>query len=87
MACGATVMATRCGALPDVAGDGIEFVTAGDADAQARALRDLVHDGARRDARSRAGLAAAAQLSWDATARATVEVYRSLGVALPRIDR
>jgi glycosyltransferase involved in cell wall biosynthesis len=85
MACGATVMATRCGALPDVAGDGIEFVAAGDADAQARALRDLVHDPARREARARAGRAAAGLLSWEATARATVDVYRSLGVVMPRI--
>jgi len=82
MACGATVMATRCGALPDVAGDGIEFVPAGDATAQARVLRDLVHDPARRAERARAGEAAAARLSWDATARATIAVYRSLGVSV-----
>ena len=51
MACGATVMATRCGALPEVAGDAIEFVPIGDADAQAGALRDLVNDPARRNER------------------------------------
>jgi glycosyltransferase involved in cell wall biosynthesis len=82
MACGATVMATRCGALPDVAGDGIEFVPIGDADAQGAALRDLAHDPERRAERSRAGLVAAARLSWSTTARETVAVYRSLGVAL-----
>ncbi|MDQ1467928.1 MAG: hypothetical protein QOH10_2343, partial [Actinomycetota bacterium] len=81
MACGATVMATRCGALPDVAGDGIEFVPVGDADAQANALRDLANDPARRAERSRAGLLAAARLSWAATARGTAAVYRSLGIA------
>jgi glycosyltransferase involved in cell wall biosynthesis len=81
MACGATVMATRCGALPEVAGDGIEFVPVGDAEAQALALRELVNDPARRIERSRAGLAAAGRLSWRATANATVDVYRSLGVA------
>ena len=80
MACGATVMATRCGALPEVAGDGIEFVPIGDADAQAIALRELVNDSARRANRSRAGLAAARRLSWTATAAATVDVYRSLGL-------
>jgi glycosyltransferase involved in cell wall biosynthesis len=84
MACGATVMATRCGALPDVAGDGIEFVAAGDADSQARALRELVRDPERRAERARAGQSAAARLSWTATAHATADVYRSLGVALPR---
>jgi glycosyltransferase involved in cell wall biosynthesis len=86
MACGATVMATRCGALPDVAGDGIEFVAAGDVNAQAGALRDLVNDPARRSERARAGFVAAARLSWDATATATVDVYRSLGVSGLRMD-
>ena len=85
MACGAIVMATRCGALPEVAGDGIEFVPIGDADAQAAALRELVNDAARRAERSRAGLAAAAQLSWSAAAAATVDVYRSLGVGSGRM--
>jgi glycosyltransferase involved in cell wall biosynthesis len=82
MACGATVMATRCGALPEIAGEGIEFVPVGDSDAQAVALHDLVNDPARRAERSRAGIAAAGRLSWAATARRTVDVYRSLGGAL-----
>jgi glycosyltransferase involved in cell wall biosynthesis len=85
MACGATVMATRCGALPEVAGDGIEFVPVGDSDAQAAALRDLVNDPDRRAVRSRAGIAAAGRLSWVATARETAAVYRSLGVGSGRM--
>ena len=85
MACGATVMATRCGALPEVAGDGIEFVPIGDADAQAAALRDLVNDPGRRAERSRAGVAAAGRLSWTAAAGGTVDVYRSLGVGSARM--
>ena len=80
MACGATVMATKCGALPDIAGDGIEFVPVGDAEQQGQALRDLANDPARRAERSRAGLLAAAQLTWTATASATADVYRSLGI-------
>ena len=84
MACGAIVMATRCGALPEVAGDGIEFVPVGDAEAQAIALHDLVNDHTRRIERSRAGLAAAGRLSWSTTAKETVAVYRSLGVAPDR---
>ena len=85
MACGATVMATRCGALPEVAGDGIEFVPIGDADAQGDALRELVNDPARRAERSRAGLAAAGRLSWTAAAGATADVYKSLGVGSGRM--
>jgi glycosyltransferase involved in cell wall biosynthesis len=80
MACGATVVATRCGALPDVAGDGVEFVPAGDAPVQAEVLRALFADEARRTERRAAALAAAGALSWDAAARETVAVYRSLGV-------
>jgi glycosyltransferase involved in cell wall biosynthesis len=85
MACGATVMATRCGALPDVAGDGIEFVDVGDAEMQSRALRELVNDPARRAERSRAGLVAASRLSWAATARQTIDVYRSLGLVVEKV--
>jgi glycosyltransferase involved in cell wall biosynthesis len=85
MACGATVMATRCGALPEVAGDGIEFVPVGDADRQATVLRELANDPARRAVLSRAGLVAAGRLSWAAAARGTADVYRSLGVAPGRI--
>jgi glycosyltransferase involved in cell wall biosynthesis len=84
MACGATVMATRCGALPEVAGDGVEFVPIGDVDAQASTLRELAADPARRAHRSRAGVIAAARLSWAAAARGTVDVYRSLGIATGR---
>jgi glycosyltransferase involved in cell wall biosynthesis len=80
MACGATVMATRCGALPEVAGDGIEFVPIGDADAQGAVLRELAHDAARRAERARSGLVAAGRLSWAAAARGTADVYRKLGV-------
>ncbi|MCU1427140.1 MAG: glycosyltransferase [Actinomycetia bacterium] len=81
MACGATVVATRVGALPDVAGEGIEFVPIGDPGRQADVLRALVADPARRAERRDAALAAAGALTWDAAARETVAVYRTLGVA------
>jgi glycosyltransferase involved in cell wall biosynthesis len=81
MACGATVVATRVGALPDVAGDGIEFVPIGDAAQQAAVLKELFEDEARRTARRAAAIRAAGALSWDAAARETVAVYRSLGVS------
>jgi glycosyltransferase involved in cell wall biosynthesis len=82
MASGATVMATRVGALPDVVGDGVEFVPIGDAEQQAKVLRALFADSDRRAARRAAGLAAAAALTWDAAARGTAAVYRTLGVAV-----
>jgi glycosyltransferase involved in cell wall biosynthesis len=80
MASGATVMATRVGALPDVVSDGVEFVPVGDAEQQAKVLRALFADADRRAERRTAGLAAAAALTWDAAARETAAVYRSLGV-------
>jgi glycosyltransferase involved in cell wall biosynthesis len=82
MACGATVMATRVGALPEVAGDGVEFVAVGDAEQQAKALRALFADADRRAERRAAGLNAAAALTWDAAAQGTASVYRTLGIAV-----
>jgi glycosyltransferase involved in cell wall biosynthesis len=78
MACGAVVMATGVGALPEVAADGIETVPAADADAQAHALRELLHDDARRAARRVAAARAVSALSWDRAARETVAVYKTL---------
>jgi glycosyltransferase involved in cell wall biosynthesis len=80
MACGATVVATRVGALPDVAGDGIEFVPIGDEQQLAKVLRELFDDDARRTERRDAALRAAGALSWGTAARETVDVYRALGV-------
>jgi glycosyltransferase involved in cell wall biosynthesis len=82
MACGATVVATRVGALPDVAGDGIEFVPIGDEQRLASVLRELFDDEARRTERRDAALRAAQALSWDQAATETVAVYRSLGVTV-----
>jgi glycosyltransferase involved in cell wall biosynthesis len=82
MACGATVVATRVGALPDVAGDGIEFVPIGDERRLASVLRELFDDEARRTERRDAALRAAEALSWDRAASETVAVYRSLGITV-----
>jgi len=81
MACGATVVATRVGALPDVARDGIEFVPIGDEQQLAKVLRELFDDESRRTERRDAALRAARALSWDTAARQTVDVYRALGVS------
>ncbi len=76
LACGAVVMATRVGALAEVAPEGIEFVAIGDIDAQARALRELFHDVARGEALRTKGLVEVSRLSWARAARETVDVYR-----------
>lgn len=76
MACGAVVLATRVGAIDDVAAGGYEPVPVGDAEAMAAAIRALVADDERRAARRAAGVARAGALSWPATAAGTVAVYR-----------
>ncbi len=80
MACGAAVVATCVGALPDVVGDGARLVPVDDEAALAAGLRDVVRDpDANRFLRS-AGQHAMKQLSWAATAAQTLDVYRRLGV-------
>jgi glycosyltransferase involved in cell wall biosynthesis len=80
MAAGGVVVATRVGALPEIGGQAIEFVPAGDAERQAAVLAELAGDPERREERRRAGLAAAARLSWPDTAARTAAVYATLGV-------
>ncbi len=77
LACGATVMATRVGALGDVAPTGIAFVPIGDADAQASRLRELFADTDQRGDLARAGLAEVRRLSWSSTALQTAAVWRA----------
>lgn len=80
MAMGATVVATDAGALPEVLGDGASIVPAGDAGALAEAIRRLADAPEERAALARRGRARAAGFRWEAAARKTLEVYRSLGV-------
>lgn len=80
MACGAAVVASRVGALPETLAEAAVLVPPADPDALVRALRDLLADDAARVELAAAGIARAAGFSWDATARGTLVVYRSLGI-------
>jgi glycosyltransferase involved in cell wall biosynthesis len=80
MACGAPVIASAIAPLRYTLGDAAEFVSPGDVEALAEVLTHLWSDESRRTALATAGLARARGFSWDATARRTAEVYRSLGV-------
>lgn len=80
MACGAAVVATAVGALPEVADGAAALVPHGDHDALVAALGAVWRDGERRAALAEAGLACARSLSWRATAARTADVYRTLGV-------
>lgn len=82
MACGAAVVATKVGALPELVGDTLDLVTVGDADGLRQALSAAVGDPAHQSQLRACGQKAVAALSWSDTARKTLDVYRSLGVSL-----
>jgi glycosyltransferase involved in cell wall biosynthesis len=73
MACGAPVVAARNDAAEEVAGDAAVLVDPLDPDAIAAGITEAID---RRDDLRAQGLARAAAFSWEASARATVAVYR-----------
>ncbi len=82
MACGAPVVSTPVPAVTEAVRDGAATFTAGDVDGLARTLRELLADDAMRAELAARGAAAVRTLSWDRTARATAEVYRTLGLTV-----
>jgi glycosyltransferase involved in cell wall biosynthesis len=76
MAAGCPVIATDRPTVPEVVGDAGLLVDPTDVDALAEALRSVVGDERRREEMRRSGLARAAELTWERTARETVGVYR-----------
>ncbi len=72
---GVPVVASTGGALPEVAGSAALLVSPDDPDAIARALHRAVADRDLRQDLIRRGRARAAQLTWEATARATANLY------------
>ncbi|MEM9563992.1 MAG: glycosyltransferase family 1 protein [Actinomycetota bacterium] len=82
MARGRPVVASAVGGLPDVAADGAELVRPGDVDQLAKVIGELWHDDDRRRELGERGRIAAGRLSWSATAAATLDVYRTLGLSV-----
>lgn len=78
MAAGTPVIASDIPALREVAGDAAVLVPPGDADAWAQALEGLLAEPTRRAALVEAGRHRASRYSWEATAAATLAVYREL---------
>jgi glycosyltransferase involved in cell wall biosynthesis len=81
LACGAVVVATRVGALPETLGEAAVLVPPQDEDALVQALRQVLHDHERVVELREGALVQAARLTWQVTAAATLEVYRSLGIS------
>lgn len=75
MACGTPVVTSRGGGTEEVAGGAAVLVDPLDAASIAAGIEEAI---ARRDALREAGLARAAQFSWDDAARRTVELYREV---------
>jgi glycosyltransferase involved in cell wall biosynthesis len=79
MACGAPVVCSNAGALPEVAGDAALSVAPQDVRALAQAIgRTLTDEGLRRRLATQSR-AQAARFSWDRTARRTLAVYHAVG--------
>jgi len=72
MACGAPVLASDCGALPEVVGDGGLYFDPHDPDAIATAIRRIVTDDSLRDDLAARGLARVPGFTWERAARMTL---------------
>jgi alpha-1,3-rhamnosyl/mannosyltransferase len=78
MACGTPVIAGNASSLPEIAGDAALWVDPQDAGALRAALQAVLESEALRGRLARAGLARAAQFTWQSTATKTLAVYREL---------
>ena len=77
MTCGAAVASSRAGALAETAGPAA-VLDPDDPEQMAATIGRLIDDGDERARLAGAGIAWAARFDWDATARATADVYRSV---------
>lgn len=78
MACGAPVVSSAGGSLPEVLGDAALIIPGFDAAEWAAQIQGLLGDSARRSALKKAGFARVKKFSWEETARQTWDVYRRI---------
>ena len=84
MAAGAPVVASRVGAIPEVAGDAALLVDAAQPAALAEAIEAVLADAGLRARLVERGRARARLFSWEATARRTLAVYEAVAYARGR---
>ncbi len=77
-AAGVPVLASRCGALPEVGGDAPLYLDPLDSEAWAHAVADLLQEPQRLESMRRRGVARAAAFSWTKSAEALWAAYRAL---------
>ena len=82
ISCGATVLATAVGALPELIGSVMPLPPPSTPDRYHEALAGLLDDPTARAEIAGRARAVVDQLSWDRTAQATLDVYRSLGCSV-----
>jgi glycosyltransferase involved in cell wall biosynthesis len=78
MACGAPVVCSNAGALPEVAGDAALLVTPTDTDALGTMLLRLLRNPQLRALLSKKGQAQATRFSWEACAQAHLKLYEAV---------
>lgn len=76
MACGAPVIASRAGAIPEVAGTGAELFEPGDAEDLAVTIRRLLRDPILRSDLQLRGLERASQCRWEESAALMEELFK-----------
>ncbi|MBS2021164.1 MAG: glycosyltransferase [Deltaproteobacteria bacterium] len=79
MASGAPTLSSKLGPMPEIAGDGADYVDPFDVEAMARELVRLLNDPAARESLRQRGLQRAAQYSWERSARALLQVLEEVG--------
>jgi glycosyltransferase involved in cell wall biosynthesis len=87
MAAGAPVVASRAGAIPEVAGDAALLVDAERPDQIAEAIESVLGDAALRAGMTARGRARAREFTWEAVARQTLAVYETVHRRLPDSGR
>jgi len=87
MASGCPVVTSNCTSLPEVVGDAAVLVDPYDVEAIAAGLTEVLTDPDRAAELRRCGLQRASQLTWDATAAATLKVYEQVVAATGRRPR
>jgi glycosyltransferase involved in cell wall biosynthesis len=78
MTLGAPVITSNCSSLPEVTGEAAILINPHDSNAIATAIWQVINDAPLRQAMIKKGKARAQQFSWEKTAKATLEAYRSI---------